>query len=281
MQSKHVLCLNPFGFHGMHYTEWGDRSADRTAVCVHGLTRNARDFDPLAAALSTRSRVACPDVAGRGESDWLPVASAYSYPQYCADMTVLIGRLGAELVDWVGTSMGGLIGMTMAAHPNTPIRRLVLNDVGPFIAKAALQRIATYVGQRPRFASLQALETYLRQVYAPFGKLTDEDWRSIAQYSQRPLPDGEIALHHDPKIAENAQAGADKDVDLWALWDKIACPVLVIRGAQSDLLSKETAEDMTRRGPGARLVEIEGAGHAPALRSAREIELIREFLEAA
>jgi pimeloyl-ACP methyl ester carboxylesterase len=281
MQSKRVLCLNPFGFHNTHYTEWGDRSAGRTAICVHGLTRNARDFDPLAAALSPKFRVACPDIAGRGRSDWLPVASAYSYPQYCADMTVLIGRLEAASVDWVGTSMGGLIGLMMAAHANSPIRRLVLNDVGPFIAKSALQRIATYVGQRPQFKSLPALEAYLRQVYAPFGRLTDEDWRAMAEHSQRAAPDGGIVLHHDPKIAENAQAGANQDIDLWALWDKIACPVLLIRGAQSDLLSKETAEEMTRRGPRARLVEIEDAGHAPALRSAEQIALIRGFLEAA
>ncbi len=278
MQSKRVLCLNPFGFHNTHYTEWGDGSAGRTAICVHGLTRNARDFDPLAAALSDRWRVACADIAGRGQSDWLPVASAYNYPQYCADMTVLIARLGTETVDWVGTSMGGLIGMMMAAHPNTPVRRLVLNDVGPFIAKAALQRIATYVGQRPHFKSPSALEAYLRQVYAPFGKLTDEDWRSMAEHSQRAAPDGGILLHHDPKIAENAQAGAGQDIDLWALWDKIACPVLLIRGAQSDLLSRSTAEEMTLRGPRARLVEIADAGHAPALRSAEQIALIRDFL---
>jgi pimeloyl-ACP methyl ester carboxylesterase len=281
MKSHRVLCLNPFGFHGMHYTEWGDRSAERTAICVHGLTRNARDFDPLAAALSARYRVACPDIAGRGQSDWLPVASAYSYPQYCADMTVLIGRLETESVDWVGTSMGGLIGMMMAAHPNSPVRRLVMNDVGPFIAKAALQRIATYVGQRPHFKSLAALDAYLRQVYAPFGKLTDEDWRAMAEHSQRPAPDGGIVLHHDPRIAENAQAGSQQDIDLWALWDKITCPVLLIRGAQSDLLSKETAAEMTRRGPRARLVEIDGAGHAPALRSAEQIALIQDFLETA
>jgi pimeloyl-ACP methyl ester carboxylesterase len=157
----------------------------------------------------------------------------------------------------------------------------VLNDVGPFIAKAALQRIATYVGQRPHFKSLPALEAYLRQVYAPFGKLTDEEWRSMAEHSQRTASDGGIVLHHDPKIAENAQAGANQDIDLWALWDKIACPVLLIRGAQSDLLSKATAEEMTRRGPRARLVEIADAGHAPALRSADQIALIRDFLDAA
>jgi pimeloyl-ACP methyl ester carboxylesterase len=281
MRSQRVLCLNPFGFHRMHYMEWGDRGAGRTAVCVHGLTRNGRDFDPLAAALSARYRVACPDMAGRGQSDWLPAASAYSYPQYCADMTVLIGRLETESVDWVGTSMGGLIGLMMAAHPDTPVRRLVLNDVGPFIARPALQRIATYVGQRPHFKSVAALEAYLRQVYAPFGQLTDEDWRALAEHSQRTAPDGGILLHHDPKIAENAQAGANQDVDLWALWDRITCPVLLIRGAQSDLLSKETALEMTRRGPRARLVEIADAGHAPALRAADQISLIRDFLEAA
>jgi pimeloyl-ACP methyl ester carboxylesterase len=278
MRSKRVLCLSQHGFHAMHYTDWGDPRSPRTAICVHGLTRNGRDFDRLAAALSARWRVACPDVVGRGRSDWLAVPAAYNYPQYCADMAVLIARLDVEAVDWVGTSMGGLIGLMLAAQPGSPIRRLVLNDVGPFLAKAALQRIATYVGQRPTFATLDALEAYLRQVYAPFGPMPDTEWRHIAEHSHRRLPDGRLALHHDPKIAENAQAAADRDVDLWALWDRITCPVLVIRGAESDLLSAEVAAEMTRRGPKARLVELPGVGHAPALRSDAEIALVQDFL---
>ena len=189
----------PHGFHRLVYTEWGDATAPRTLICVHGLTRNGRDFDRLAAALSERYRVICPDVPGRGRSDWLPAAD-YTIAQYLADMTVLIARLGAVDVDWLGTSMGGLIGMQLAAAAQSPVRRLILNDIGPFIPKAALARIGDYVGKDPHFASLDELEAYLRKIHAPFGPMTDQDWRHLALQGYRRRENGGFGLAYDPAI---------------------------------------------------------------------------------
>ncbi|SMH60004.1 alpha/beta fold hydrolase [Azospirillum agricola] len=282
MSERSFLGLSAAGFHRVAYTQWGRDDAARTVVCVHGLTRNGRDFDHLALALADRRRVACPDVVGRGRSGWLPVPSLYGYPQYCADMAGLIARLGVEEVDWVGTSMGGLIGMTLAAQPNSPIRRLVINDVGPFIAKAGLQRIADYVGKDPVFEDLPAVESYLRFVLMGFGRLSDACWRHMAEHSARRRPDGRYGLAYDPGIAEAFKNQPMNDVDLWALWDRIQCPVLVLRGADSDLLTAGTAEEMTRRGPGAgpgvRVVEFAHTGHAPALMSEDQIAVVRDFL---
>ena len=282
MKTESVLGLSPHGFHRVAYTHWGDAAADRTVICVHALTRNGRDFDRLAAALAENCRVACPDIAGRGQSDWLAHGADYSYPQYLADMTVLIARLsrdsGFTPVDWVGTSMGGLIGMMLAAQPGTPIRRLVLNDVGPFLPKAALARIAGYIGQDPRFATLDELEAYLRRVHAPFGPLSDESWRHMAEHGHRRLEDGGFALAYDPAIAQAFRQGALQDMDLWRVWDAVRCPVLVLRGAESDLLTPEVAAEMTRRGPRAELVTVPGVGHAPALMDNEQIAVVRDWL---
>lgn len=284
MRSDFILALGPGGFHRICYTDWGRAGAPRTVVAVHGLTRNGRDFDRLAAALSGGPghgfRVVCPDVAGRGRSDWLPDAAQYSYPQYLSDMASLIARLGVAAVDWIGTSMGGLIGMMLAAQPGTPIRRLVINDVGPLLPQAAIARIAGYVGQDPRFARLEEVEAYLRQVHAPFGALSDADWRHLAINGHRRLDGGGFGLAYDPQIGAAFKAAAGKDVDLWALWDRIACPVLVLRGATSDLLPPAVAEAMKHRGPRATVVEIAGAGHAPSLMSADQIALVRDWLAA-
>ncbi len=187
MRSHSVLGLSSQGFHRIHYTEWGDPANTRVLVCVHGLTRNGRDFDDFARAMADHYRVLCPDIAGRGQSDWLTDKSGYSYAQYLADMAVLIARSGAVVVDWVGTSMGGLIGMLLAAQPHTPIRHLVMNDVGPFIPKAALERIASYVGQIQTFNSMAEAEHYIRTVSAPFGPLNDAQWRHLTTYSIRPV----------------------------------------------------------------------------------------------
>jgi pimeloyl-ACP methyl ester carboxylesterase len=246
-------------------------------ICVHGLTRNGRDFDRLAAALSERYRVICPDVAGRGRSDWLPAAE-YTYPQYLADMTVLIARLGAGDVDWLGTSMGGLIGMQLAAAAHSPVRRLILNDIGPFIPKAALARIGDYVGKDPHFASLDELEAYLRKIHAPFGPMTDQDWRHLALQGYRRRENGGFSLAYDPGIAAGFVAGVKQDVDLWALWDKVACPVLVLRGANSDVLTASTAKEMQKRGPKAKVIDCAGAGHAPGLVTEDQIAAIRDWL---
>ena len=274
-----LLGLSAGGFHRLHVTEWGAPEAAATALCVHGLTRNGRDFDWLARALAeTGTRVACPDVVGRGQSDWLRDPAAYDFAQYMADSTVLLAHLGAEEVDWIGTSMGGLIGMMMAALPDSPIRRLVLNDVGPFIPAAALEVIGAYVGSNPHFADLAAAEAYFREIYAPFGALSDQMWRHIAAHSTTSAPAGGRRLRYDPAIGAPFQDRKIEDVDLWPLWDKITCPVLVLRGAQSDLLLAETAREMTKRGPRARVVEIPGCGHAPSLMVEDQIAVILDWL---
>lgn len=275
---RHFLGLSPAGFHRNIYWDWLTPTADaRTLVAVHGLTRNGRDFDGIARALSGAFRVVCPDVVGRGRSDWLPGGSLYGYPQYLADAAVLLARLSVEKVDWLGTSMGGLIGLMLAAQPNAPIRRLILNDVGPFMPKAALERLRDYVGQDPHFSSLAELETYLRRIHAPFGKLSDAEWAHLTRHAVRSLPEGGFGLAYDPAIG-SAFAGPLADVDLWPLWDRIACPVLILRGVDSDLLLPETAAEMVRRKTDATLIEFIGCGHAPALFDPAQIASVRDWL---
>jgi pimeloyl-ACP methyl ester carboxylesterase len=276
---RHFLGLSPVGTHRAVYWEWGDSDAP-VLVAAHGLTRNGRDFDPLARALSDRFLVLCPDVVGRGRSAWLPAAALYSYPQYLADMGVLLAQVSAQPVDWLGTSMGGLIGMMLAAEAVTPIKRLILNDVGPFIPKASLERIGNYIGQNPHFGTVGDVEAHLRRVHAPFGPLADAEWAHLARYSARALPEGGFALAYDPKIADAFRATPLIDVDLWPVWEAINCPVLVIRGGQSDLLSAETAEEMVRRKPGTTLVTFPECGHAPALMDSKQIGVIRDWLDA-
>ncbi len=276
MQKKTFLGQNPRGFHRVAYTEWGV-AGSAPLICVHGLTRNGRDFDRLAAALQAQAQVFCPDIPGRGQSDWLPDPAFYAYPQYMSDMTALIARTGASALDWVGTSMGGILGMLMAAQPNTPIRRLVINDVGPFIPLAALKRIGTYVSLLPEFVDSGALERHMRQIYAPFGITSDADWREMAEHGARVLPNGKITLAHDPAIGRSFLA-LHEDANIWDVYDRIQCPVLVLRGSQSDILSSATAEEMTRRGPKAQLHEWPGVGHAPALMDEAQIAVIARFL---
>ena len=279
MQEKSFLGLSAVGFHRTVYYEWGSVDAPRTVVCVHGLTRNGRDFDHLAEALSGASRVACPDIVGRGRSDWLPSPELYGYPQYLADMTALLARLDVESIDWVGTSMGGLIGMMIAAQPRSPIRRLVLSDVGPFVPKAALERIAGYVGTDPSLPDVAALEALLREVSAPFG-LTDEQWRHLATHSVRHKPDGSVGLAYDPAIAHPLKTQPIEDVALWPIWDAIRCPVLLLHGEESDVLLHETAEEMGQRGPKAKVVHVPGIGHAPMMMDDAQIALVRDWLAA-
>ena len=278
MRTHTLRCLGPHGFHRVTYYEWGDTQNPRVVFCVHGLTRSGRDFDALARALAPEFRIVCPDVAGRGLSQWLPHKQDYGYPLYLADMAAIIARTGADEVDWVGTSMGGLIGMMLAAQPETPIRRLLLNDIGPFIPRAALERLAVYVGKAPHFATLEELGRYLRIVMAPFGALSDEQWHHLAIHSARRNEDGSLSLAYDPAIS-NAFTGPLQDVTLWPMWDAIVCPTLVVRGADSDLLLRATAEEMTQRGPRAKFIELAGIGHAPALMAEDQIAVVKEFLE--
>jgi pimeloyl-ACP methyl ester carboxylesterase len=278
MFERQLACLSPSGFHQIAYREWpGPPGAVPTLVCAHGLVRNARDFDAIADALSTHYRVVCPGMPGRGKSEWLTVAAEYGYPLYVADCAALIARLDVESVDWLGTSMGGLIGMMLAAQRGNPIRKLVINDIGPFLSKVGLERIRGYVGLDPTFASLEALEAALRANYKTFGPLTDAQWRKMAQDSAREKPGG-FGFAYDPRIGDAFKQGPLEDVDMWPVWDRIRCPTLVLRGADSDLLTCEAADEMTRRGPKAKLAEFAGIGHAPALLDEDQISIVRDFL---
>lgn len=278
MSHRFIACFSKAGFHRVAYREYGDPANPRVVICVHGLTRNGMDFEPLARALSERFRIICPDVVGRGASDWLDDKSAYGYPQYIADMTALIARSGAKEVDWIGTSMGGFMGMLMAGHASSPIARLVMNDIGPFIPEAALIRIANYAGGDPRFPDRAALDAYMREVYAPFGPFTASQWQAMVDSTVRETAQGDIALAYDPGIVEPLRAGPIADVDAWPLWDALSQPVLLIRGADSDVLTADTARQMCERGPRARMLEIAGVGHAPSLMSADQIDAVCEFL---
>jgi pimeloyl-ACP methyl ester carboxylesterase len=278
MSIRNLRVLTPHGFYRISYAEWAGPAGAPTVLCVHGLTRNGRDFDTLAEALSRDFRVVCPDVLGRGKSDWLEHPEDYDYSIYIGAMAQLIARLDVPEVLWIGTSMGGLMGMLTAALPNAPIERLVVNDIGPLVAKEGLARIATYVGKDPSFTDLPALEAYQREVAASFGPLTDAQWRHLATYAARTKPDGSLGLAYDPRIAEPFKKAAPADVDLWAQWDRIGCLTLVLRGAESDLLRRPDALAMTQRGPRASLVEFPGVGHAPALMAPEQIAAVRGFL---
>jgi pimeloyl-ACP methyl ester carboxylesterase len=280
VREKSVQCIGPHGLHRMAYTEWGDPRNPKVVICAHGLTRNGRDFDFLAQALADDFRVVCPDVPGRGRSDWLGVKADYGFPLYVSDMITLIARLDVDSVQWVGTSMGGIIGMLIASQPHSPITRLVLNDVGPVITAASLRRIGQYVGTAPVFESMAAAEAYVREVSAPFGPLTDAQWRHLTQYSVRPVQGG-FAMIYDPAIGDAfRQTPILMDVDLWPVYDAIRCPTLALRGAESDLLERATHQAMATRGPRAQVVEIEGVGHAPVLMDAAQIALVSDFLRA-
>ena len=276
---RSVLCASPAGLHRMAYREWGDPRNRDVLVCVHGLTRSGRDFDELARALCAQWRVICPDVAGRGDSDRLADAKLYTWAQYVADMVTLIARLDVEAVNWLGTSMGGLVGMALAAQAGSPVKKLVLNDAGPVIAKAALERIAAYVGQTPSFASLEDAEQYVRAISAPFGPHSDAQWRFLTETWVRRNEDGRWHPHYDTRIAEAYRASMpEKDLELWHLYDAVRCPTLLVRGEHSDVVSRQSAAEMARRGPKAKLAEIRGVGHAPTLLQPEQIAVVRDFL---
>jgi len=276
MREGAVRCLDPHGFHWLRYVEWGDAANPRVLVCVHGLTRNGRDFDHVARALADAYRVVCPDMPGRGRSDWLRDPADYNYPVYTGDLTVLMARLGAENVDWLGTSMGGILGMMLAAMPGSPVRKLVMNDVGCMIPKAAIERIGRYLGKDPAYATIEALEADMRSA-SPFGELTPEQWRHLAITSSKQNEKGEWQFRYDPGIAVNFHAAPPADVDLRAFWSGIHGPVLVIRGEHSDLLLRETAQEMRRR-PRTELVEVPRTGHCPMLMDDMQVGVVRRFL---
>jgi pimeloyl-ACP methyl ester carboxylesterase len=292
---NYVSCPDPAGSHRMAFWQWGDESAPHAVVCVHGLSRQGRDFDTLAQALVARSpqplRVVCPDVVGRGRSDWLADPMGYSIPTYVGDMLQMLQALHASApiatLDWVGTSMGGLIGMGIAGTPGlplpAPLHRLVLNDVGPVIQWSALQRIGTYLGQTGRFESVQQAADAMWAISQGFGPHTPEQWLALSQPMVKPLPAGGFTLHYDPAIAVpfrtiDEQAAAAGQAALWQAYDAICARTLLLRGAQSDLLSRDTADEMARRGPKPRVVEFEGVGHAPTLIAPEQVEAVCAFL---
>ncbi|MGI4953868.1 MAG: alpha/beta fold hydrolase [Janthinobacterium lividum] len=276
-----IAGLSRRGFHRVAYVEWGDPAADRVAICVHGLSRQGRDFDVLAAAMADRGwRVICPDLVGRGRSGWLGNPDDYNLPQYAADMAALIARSGATTVDWVGTSLGGLIGMVLAGQPNSPIGRLVINDIGPFLPWQALSRLASTVRNAPKvFPTLSAMEQHLRTTLAPFGNLSDAEWHHLVEHGAVQEPGGAWRKRADPEITAAFRPGLFFNLSLWTYWDAITCPTLVLRGETSDLLLPSTAKDMQRRGPEAELVEIPGCGHAPALMEPSQVSLITDWLD--
>ncbi|RYF76007.1 MAG: alpha/beta hydrolase [Comamonadaceae bacterium] len=317
-QLQFISCNDPGGRHTMAYWSWGDVRSEHVVLCVHGLTRQGRDFDELARALLRRSptplRIVCPDVVGRGRSDWLADPQGYQVPQYASDMLALVARLRTDApvraLDYVGTSMGGLIGMVLAGTPalssTIGIRRLVLNDVGPVVEPASLQRIASYIGRGGRYASLDAAAAALLEISRGFGPHSKDEWLALSRAMVVPAShrgeggrrksDAEIedqaaadessagfVLHYDPSLAIafsqlTPETAARGEAVLWGLYDAIAAPTLLIRGAESDLLSRVTAEAMTRRGPQARLVEFDGVGHAPTFVPVDQSACVAEFL---
>ncbi|WP_019141330.1 alpha/beta fold hydrolase [Noviherbaspirillum massiliense] len=283
VQTKSVQCLSPAGLHTMVYKQWGDPRNSKVLMCVHGVTRVSDDFDSLAQELCRDYRVVCPDVVGRGRSGRLRDPRHYQVPQYVSDMVTLLARLEADTVHWFGTSMGGLIGMGLAALPDTPVKKLVLNDVGPALNPGALARIGDYIGQEVRFASFDEGLQYIREISRPFGRHTEEEWHKLARDVLRQDKDGKWIKHYDlglavPFKSVTPEMARQSEAALWATYDAIACPTLVVRGAASDLLTHEAAQEMTRRGPKAKLVEIPDVGHAPTFMHADQIALARDFL---
>jgi len=279
---NHVQCLDNRGLHRMAYWEWGDAANPRVLVCAHGLSRQGRDFDTLAQAMAGEYRVVCPDVVGRGHSDWLADPAGYAIPAYVADMVTLLARLNASTVHWVGTSMGGLIGLGLAALPHSPLQRLVLNDVGPTIEPQSLARIGSYLGQRAHWATLDEAADALWAISQGFGPHTRDQWLALTRPQLKPDGDG-FKPHYDPAIAVpfraiTPEAAAAGEALLWHFYSQVTCPTLLLRGALSDLLAPATALAMTQRGPKARLVEVAGVGHAPMLVQPDQVQLVRDFL---
>jgi len=308
MSQQQFLSLGPDGFHRVAYTDWGDSQNPHVVVCVHGLSRNCRDFDRLATALSDDCRVVCPDVVGRGNSDWLADKSGYCFPTYLSDAAALVARVttppvnglltglrdrlrggrATPALDWIGTSMGGLIGMLLAAKQGSPIRRLVLNDVGPFVPWNALIRLKGHVANHNAFAGIAEVEAHLRRVCAEFGQLDDEYWRQLAEHGVRQRDDGSLVLSYDPAISRGLPVHLDPElpigpeflrgIDLWSVWDAVRCPTLVLRGENSEVLPREVVEQMRRRKPDLQVAEFHAVGHAPSLAAADQIATVRKFL---
>ena len=280
---KTVQCISPAGLHTMAYQEWGDPHNPNVLLCIHGVTRVSNDFDQLARALCDTYRIVCPDVVGRGSSSWLRDPQYYVVSQYVSDMTTLLARLNAETVSLFGTSMGGLIGMILGSLQGNTLHKLILNDVGPSLNQDALNRIGDYIGADMRFPTFEEAAAYIRTVSTSFGEHTEAEWHKLASDVLRQNKDGEWIRHYDLNLAIPFKSLTDEmfnlsQMQLWAAYERITCPTLLVRGAESDLLTQEIALTMTQCGPKAKLVELPGVGHAPTFIHADQIDIVKRFL---
>lgn len=274
---KSVQCVHPEGVHDIVYSEFpGD--PEKTVICVHGLSRNGRDFDWLAQALSISGfRVICPDMAGRGRSKKFNNPAFYNYPQYASDLNILMQHLGVTSVDWIGTSMGGLLGMMIGAQPNTPIKRLVINDIGPYIPAEALERIKKYVAINPTYHDWESFHAAFVKRMVPFGLKESAEWDYFARISAQEDLMGGYSMNYDPRIVAGMSEGPIVDLNLWPLWAMVKQPVLILHGADSDVLSTDTLHQMMIDKK-ATSVSFSGVGHAPALLSADQISVVKNWL---
>lgn len=278
VRDRSLLSIGRYGFHEIAYRDWGHRSTQETVLCVHGLTRNSHDFDVLASRLAGDRRVVCPDLVGRGASGWLSHPSEYHLLQYNLDATVLTARLGDKTYDWIGTSLGGLMGIALAGMRKSPIRRLIVNDIAPIVPMAALRRISSYIDSDATFDDLTQVKERLRDIYQDFGPMTDHDWAHMAQHSVQETAQGSV-LGHDPAIMHNFRAyWLGVHFNLWSYWEAIDCPVLILRGTESDFLTERLLSEMLSRLPHADFLEFEDVGHTPTLNHESQIGLIVDWL---
>lgn len=273
--------LTPQGFHKVAYLEWGHHLNPNTLLCLHGLTRNSRDFDFLARSLQKTLRIICPDLLGRGESDYLTTAQGYSFAQYMNDMVTLIARLGTHKVHWLGTSLGGIIGMMLAAQPNSPIKSLILNDVGMIIPNIALRRLETYARNDNTFVSFHEAKTYFQTVLAPTGIQDQEHWNHITQFGIKRDDKGDFRLSYDPQIGQLFMSESNVSLHLETYWQAIKCPILIIRGEESDFLAPEILTKMLYFQPNTKVVTIPSCGHAPSLMTKDQIHIVENWLKEA
>lgn len=276
---NHFLSLNPQGFHKLAYVEWGEKNNPRVLICVHGLTRNSRDFDFLAKTLSKTYRVVCPDLVGRGESDYLKTPTFYNFSQYLNDMAALLARLNAKEVHWLGTSLGGIIGMMLSAQPHNPIKSLILNDIGMIIPSTALRRIETYARNTPAFSSFEEARSYFQTILSPFGILEPEKWDHITKYGTKQDNKGKFHLSYDPAIGQIYANKVIPSLHLETYWQSISCPILVLRGEESDLLLPSIINKMLYFQPHTKVVTIPYCGHAPSLMVPEQIQIVEEWLK--
>lgn len=276
MRTESVMGLSSTGLHRIVYNEWGSQDNERVLVCVHGLARNSRDFDDIAKSLSREYRVICPDMPGRGESDWLANPADYAMPQYLSNIMVLLARLNVEKVDWLGTSMGGIIGMLLASMPQSPIRKLILNDIGAFVSKESIQRIGDYLVPK-HFEDAETAKAFMKTTYPGLRNLTEVQWQHLTKYGFKQVEQG-LTQHYDPAIGDTLRASADQDIDLWFVWRAIQCPQMLIWGETSDILNQATVEQMQTENPAMSLYSIAGIPHVPSLMEEAHIQEITQWL---